>query len=272
MSRHDLTDHEWNAIRRFLPAQNAKRRGRPWKSHRAVINGILWILKTGCPWRDLLEEFGNWKTVFNRFRRWTAEGLWPRILAALMRRLDARATVGRSLWCVDGTIIRAHRSAAGLRKQSPENDAKTALGRSRGGYSTKLHVLTDDTGLILATTATPGQSHESTEFENLMQHSELSIHCVAKRPVAVAGDKAYSSTAIRNWLDQRKVKAIIPTRSNEAANWSFSKPCYRKRNIVERVIGWLKESRRIATRYDKTVESFLAFVQFATVRMMMKRI
>ncbi len=79
MPRHDLTEREFNAIRYLLPTQKTKRRGRPWMDHRTAINGIMWILKTGAPWRDLPAEYGKWQTVYARFRRWTNDGLWLRI-------------------------------------------------------------------------------------------------------------------------------------------------------------------------------------------------
>lgn len=100
MSRHDLTDQEWNAIRKYLPAQRPNNPGRPWADHRRVINGILWVLQTGAAWRDLPAEFGKWQTAYNRFRRWIDEDLWDRIYSHLLRRLDAQGKVDRALWCV----------------------------------------------------------------------------------------------------------------------------------------------------------------------------
>lgn len=270
MHRHDLTDHEWNAIRKYLPTGRSSRRGRPWKDHRTVINGILWILATGSPWRDLPERYGRWKTVYNRFRRWRDEDVWNGLMTKLLRRIDNAGKLDRSLWCVDGTVIRAHRSASGRLRQSDENDALSGLGRSRGGYSTKLHVLSDANGVVLALTATPGQSHESAEFETLMRHCPLNLRVKASRPDAIAGDKGYSSGRIRSWLRRRGIKDTIPTRSNERARARFAKKRYRRRNIIERVIGWLKESRRVATRYDKLVASYLSFVQLAALRRMIK--
>lgn len=268
MSRHDLTDQEFNAIRSFLPAQKKRTAGRPWKNHRTMINGIFWILATGSPWRDLPEEFGKWQTVYGRFRRWRNEGLWERIFAKLLHRIEQAEGIDRSLWCADGTVIRAHRCASGESRQSSENDKKNALGRSQGGYSTKLHVLTDRVGNLLSVTATPGQSHESKEFTNLIDQCPLSLYRTAARPAAIAGDKGYSSGTIRCWLADRKIKDVIPTRSNEKRNSRFPKKLYKQRSIVECTIGWLKESRRIATRYDKLVESYLCFVKLAAIRWM----
>ena len=156
--------------------------------------------------------------------------------------------------------------------QNEENDELNALGRSRGGYSTKLHVMTDANGTLLSATTTPGQRNESTEFMALMANCELNLHRLAKRPEALTGDKGYSSNAIRETIEKLSIAAVIPTRSNETPNEGFDSKTYRKRNVVERAIGWLKESRRIATRYDKLASSYLAFVQLAAMRRIMKSI
>ena len=118
MSRHDLTDQEWNAIRVFVPAERPKKAGRPWNSHRKVINGIFWILATGGSWNDIPAEFGKYKTIYNRFRRWTKEKLWERIERCLLERLDADGQVDRTLWCIDGSVIRAHRVPAGAARKT----------------------------------------------------------------------------------------------------------------------------------------------------------
>ncbi len=270
MSRHDLTDEQWNAIRRLLPSQTSVRRGRPWTDHRQVINGIFWILQTGSPWRDLPVEFGKWKTVYNRFRRWVIEGLWDKLFARLLQRMDRLGNIDRTVWCVDGSVVRVHRSASGMASPGEEDDQIHALGRSRGGYSTKLHVLTDGRGTLLAVTATGGKRHEASEFENLFDHCELSVHFFRQRPDAIAGDKGYSSKAIRNSISSRSIKPVIPTRKREAPNERFDRTRYRRRNIVERLIGWLKESRRIATRYDKLADSYLSFLKLAAIRRMLR--
>lgn len=271
MSRHNLTDLEWNSIRRFLPAERTGKAGRPWKPHRQVINGILFALRTGIPWEDLPAEFGKHKTVYNRFRRWVKSGLWKRIFEALIDRLLKEGAIDFELWCVDGTVIRAHRVASGAPKGEltpQENAEKHALGRSRGGYSTKLHVLTDGQGIPLSVTATPGQKNEAPEFENVMNACLINTFRIANRPDGLAADKAYSSKAIRDYIAKLQIEDVIPTRSNETRNERFNKSKYKLRNIVERAIGWIKEARRVATRYEKRIEHYLAMVHIAIARML----
>ena len=271
MSRHDLTDAEWNAIRVFLPKEYTGRPGRPWTNHRQIINGILWVLHVGAAWRDVPAEFGKWQTVYDRFRKWSKSGLFDHVWKTLLRRIDQEGTVDRALWCVDGTIVRAHRTAAGGSRKIGSDSDKNALGRSRGGYSTKLHVTCDSNGVPLAITVTPGQINEPREFINLMNSLPLSMYRKSRRPKAMAGDKAYSAGYIRAWLKKRQIRDVIPTRKDEYPDKRFSRKLYRRRNIVERLIGRLKEFRRIATRYDKTEVSYLAMIKLAFLRILLNK-
>ena len=115
MKRYELTDEQWAQIEEFLPSSAG--RGRPWKEHRHLINGIFWILQSGAPWRDLPERYGSWKTVYERFRRWRDEGVFDRMLERLQMRLDKEGRIDWELWCIDGSNVRAHRCAAGAEKK-----------------------------------------------------------------------------------------------------------------------------------------------------------
>jgi transposase len=112
--RHDLSDREWELIRALLP--RPKKIGRPPREFRQVLDGVFWILRTGAPWRDLPERYGPWQTVYDRFSRWRRDGTWNGILERLQIRLDREGKIDWDLWCVDGSSIRAQRSAAGARK------------------------------------------------------------------------------------------------------------------------------------------------------------
>lgn len=116
MERHELSDAQWERLRPLLPPQVRSGRGRPAKDHRTIVNAILWRLATGVPWRDLPERYGSWRTVYSRFRRWQAAGVWDRVLAALQAAADARGDLDWSLHFLDGTTIRAHQHAAGAKK------------------------------------------------------------------------------------------------------------------------------------------------------------
>jgi transposase len=113
--RYDLTDEQWRRLEPLLPPERP-RTGRPNHSHRPILNGILWILRTGAPWRDLPERYGPVGTVSSRFYRWGAAGIWDRLLAALQSQAEKLGEVDWSLHFVDATIVRAHQHAAGARR------------------------------------------------------------------------------------------------------------------------------------------------------------
>jgi transposase len=113
--RHELTDAQWAKLEPLLPPQRPAT-GRPNLDHRRIVNGILWRLATGAPWRDLPERYGPWQTVYSRWRRWQQAGVWNRVLAALQAEADASGALDWALHFLDGTTIRAHQSAAGAKK------------------------------------------------------------------------------------------------------------------------------------------------------------
>jgi transposase len=121
MQRYALTNRQWKLIVPLLPGNG--KRGKQWKDHRLIINGILWILKTGAPWRDLPLEFGPWKTVYERFRLWSRNGLWDKALAILRAKKNREGKIDWRLFCVDGTVIRAHKASAGAGKKWAEGRA-----------------------------------------------------------------------------------------------------------------------------------------------------
>ena len=115
MNRRDLTNRQWERLQPLLPSQKPPV-GRPAKDHRRLLNGILWILHTGAPWRDLPERYGPWQTVASRFYRWRNAGIWDAILAAIQQQDDVLGRIDWSMHFVDGTIVRAHQHAAGAKK------------------------------------------------------------------------------------------------------------------------------------------------------------
>lgn len=119
--RGELTDEAWEQIEPLLPRNG--RRGKQWGNHRKVINGILWRLRTGAPWRDIPERYGPWQTCYDRFTRWRRDGTWDRLLAHVQTRSDA---VGEIEWTVsvDSTTARAHQHAAGARHRPSQADEK----------------------------------------------------------------------------------------------------------------------------------------------------
>jgi transposase len=122
--------------------------------------------------------------------------------------------------------------------------------------------VTDGRGVPLGALVSAGESHESKYFEALLDTVQIGRRC---RPVAVAGDKGYSYPRIRRWLSSHGIKAVIPSRSNQPAV-RLDRSKYRRRNVVERCIGWLKCCRRVATRYEKLATHYLAMVKLAMIK------
>jgi transposase len=109
LSRGDLNEAEWRLLKDLLPAERG-RKSRPSGDNRPIVNGILWRIRTGAPWRDVPEKYGKWMTVYQRFRRWSTAGVWEAVAATL-----AQAMADNSRHSVDSTTVRGHVSAAGAK-------------------------------------------------------------------------------------------------------------------------------------------------------------
>jgi len=138
-----------------------------------------------------------------------------------------------------------------------------ALGRSRGGFTSKVHCLADAKGRPIAFHLTPGQAADCKTYKKLIDLPE-------QVPTALLADKAYDTDAIRNDLRRRRIKAVIPPKSSRKKKIRYDKKLYRERNCIERVIGHLKINRAVATRYDQLAETFLGMLSLAAARYWMK--
>lgn len=228
----------------------------------------MWVLRTGAPWRDLPERFGPWATAWSRFRRWTAAGIWTRVLAVLQRDADAAGEIDWATHFVDGTVVRAHQHAAG----AVGGQEHEALGRSRGGFSTKVHVRAEGGGKPLAFVLSGGERHESRYVDALLARGHVRRAGRGRpraRPVQLVGDKGYSYPTVRRLLARRGIRAVIPRRSNQRPgdrrHRPFDRAAYRDRNRVERLINRFKQYRRIATRYEKRARHYAAMLTVAAL-------
>lgn len=212
---------------------------------RNFIDAVIWIARTGAPWRDLDTQFGAWKPIYNRFRRWALRGWWW----TLFRGTDIVEKVGSIL---DASIVRAHQDAAGGR----DGPANNAIGRSRGGFSTKLHAVVTMAARPIEIRATPGQQHESTIAEDLLDFVRGSA-CLA--------DGGYDSDCIIAAAKARELKPVIPPSKSRKRRRRYDRELYKLRYRVEVFFHNLKRYRRIATRYDKTLICFMAFVHLVCV-------
>lgn len=210
---------------------------------RSFVDAVVWIARTGAPWRDLDTEFGHWKPIYNRFRRWALRDWWWEIF----RGTTIVEEVGSIM---DASIVRAHQDAAGGRL----GPARNGIGRSRGGFSTKLHAVVTMDAKPIEVRITPGQQHEATVAEDLLDFVRGTF-CLA--------DGGYDSDRIVAAIKQRELKPVIPPSKSRKKRRRYDRELYKLRYRVEVFFHDLKRYRRIATRYDKTAVCFMAFVHLA---------
>ncbi len=144
------------------------------------------------------------------------------------------------------------------------------MGRSQGGFSTKLHLRAEGGGRPMTAVLTGGERHEQIALEALLDGGSVRRPGRGRprlRPRRVAGDKGHSSPPARRKLRRRGIVPVIPTKSNEPRQANFDREAYRRRNLVERLINKLKHCRRVATRYEKRAENYLAMVKLAMIRL-----
>ena len=147
-----------------------------------------------------------------------------------------------------------------------------ALGRSQGGFGTKVHLVCEGQGTVLALWVTAGQRHESQAFPLVMLRAQRPRQTGHPRwPQRVAGDKGYSYPAIRQWLQRHHITAVIPARKDQCRQQAFDRPAYRQRNLIERVVGWYKEYRALGTRYEKLAVNYVAFWIIAIIEKLLRK-
>ncbi|WP_210312654.1 IS5 family transposase [Rhizobium giardinii] len=245
VKRYELNEAQWSRIAPFLPGK-AGDPGRTGTDNRLFVNGCLWILRSGAHWRDLPERYGKWKTVHRRFSRWCHAGVWERVFDALTADRDNQYLM------IDSTIVRAHQRAASG-KGGPRNQA---LGRSRGGLTTKIHMLADALGRPLRFIVTAGQVGDITQAPALLDGQ------VGK---AMLADKAYDSNALRATIKAMDAEAVIPSNRTRKIIIPHDPIVYKHRNRIERCFNRLKHFRRFATRYERRIIHFTGLIHLATI-------
>jgi transposase len=244
-----MMDEDWEMVVQVFRAVRS-RRGDKGRNDRRFLEALHYFTVHNINWRALPAEFGNWNSVWKRFWRLSQAGVFEAFFDALA----ATSRTAHLVQMLDSTIVRAHVSAAGAKR----GQSGQALGRSRGGFSTKIHLKADLDGQPLAFHLTEGQASDSPQFEILL---DLGPDIT---PRAAVGDKGYDSKANRSAARERSICPVIPFRSStKNPPTFFPKALYRARARIEQLVGKLKRFKRIALRCEKTTQNYGSVVALA---------
>lgn len=209
---------------------------------RIFLEAVFYLCRTGCQVRMLPKGYGNYFSTYQKILRWKRRGVWQALFSHFQ-------DIDSEWFIIDGSIIRANQCAAGYKKELNEN-----LGRSCGGFSTKIHAMTDALGNPVKFVISPGNEHDINHAEELV--NDL-------RNTKVLADKGYDSKKFVAFLNERNCEALILSRSNSKEKRIIDKHVFKERHLVENFFSKIKHFRRIFSRFCKTSSSFLAFLYFA---------
>ena len=234
MPRLLLSDELWPKLREIMLQE--KIYDKP--GLRVTVEGMFYRMRVGCPWRDLPKYFGDWNSVYKRFNAWSGTGKWLRIFKALVYEPDMEWTF------IDGSYAKAHQHSAGANSDEPQ-----AIGKSRGGNTSKIHLAVDGYGLPIAFEITGGDINDCTAAPELLE-------ALSQAEVVIA-DKGYDNEKVREHVTGKGARAVIPRKCNSIiGNTTMDWGLYKYRHLVENVFARLKHFRAIATRYDKLKQNY----------------
>lgn len=246
----EITDAQYRQIAPWLPRQ----RGNVTLDNLHVLNAILYVAEQGCKWRGLPKRFGNWHTIYTRMSRWSKSGVLDRVFAQLQHAQIIRVKI--EAVSLDSTIVKVHPDGTGALKKN----GSQAIGQSRGGWTTKIHMVAADARTAITFALSPGQAHDAPEGRQLLQRVGR-----IPRPIHLLMDRAYEGDETRHLAVELGYVPVVPPKSNRLAPWEYDRVLYKRRNEIERLFRRLKGFRRIFTRFEKLDVMFVAFINFALI-------
>ncbi|MEW6479677.1 MAG: IS5 family transposase [Pseudomonadota bacterium] len=246
----EITPAQFATIEHCLP----KQRGNVSLSNLQVVNAILYVAEHGCKWRGLPKRFGNWHTIYTRMNRWTKAGVLDRMFEELQRAQVVRIKI--EAVSLDSTSIKVHPDGTG----APKKNGPQAIGKSRGGWNTKIHMVAADARTAVTFCLSPGQAHDAPEGRRL-----LSSLGPTSRPMHLLMDRAYEGNETRQLALDLGFIPVVPPMKTRIEPWEYDREMYKRRNEVERLFRRLKGYRRIFSRFEKLDLMFLGFISFVLV-------
>ena len=245
MEKYYINKENWQRLYSILQRLSGIRVKKESATH-LFIEGVYFILKTGAQWRELPSYYGKWRSIHKRYESWCRKAIWNQILEIFSTDYDGESIM------IDATIVRAHPCAAGYEKGQHDREA---LGRSKGGFTTKIHAVVDALGQGLKFSLTPGQRHDITQAPYLIEGFE-SCNIIA--------DKGYDSKQFIEQIDKQQCTPVIPPRSNRKDPREYDQYLYKERHLVECFFNKIKHFRRVFSRFDKKASSFMGFMAYAS--------
>lgn len=245
----EITEAQYQRIEHCLPRQ----RGNVSLTNLQVLNAILYVAEHGCKWRGLPKRFGRWHTIYTRMNRWSRSGVLDRVFTELQREQIVRVRI--EAVSLDSTVVKVHPDGTGALKKRPPINWK-----SRGGWTTKIHMVAADARTAITFALSPGQAGDAPEGRALLQSLGR-----PNRPLHLIMDKAYEGDETRQLALDLGFIPVVPPKSNRLEPWEYDREMYKRRNEVERLFRRLKGFRRIFSRFEKLDVMFLAFINFALI-------
>jgi transposase len=245
----EISQSQYERIAHCLPRQ----RGNVSLSNLVVLNSILYVTEHGCKWRGLPKRFGNWHTIYTRMNRWAKAGVLDRVFALLQQEQIIRIKV--EVCSLDSTIVKVHPDGTGALKNGAQS-----IGKSRGGWTTKIHLVAADARTVVTFALSPGHCHDAPQAMQLLLDLGM-----ASTPTFLVMDRAYEGEPVRQLAMELGYTPVVPPKRNRLDPWEYDQAMYKRRNEVERLFRRLKGFRRIFSRFDKLDVMFLAFISFALI-------